>query len=803
MAENSQQQWLVEIAATTNLLVETVSNYRQGDDALSDSLDDFGADQGSILYRNVLDWDALPPGTASYLLKTGGVGANPSWAAIFSLLAAGTGIAISGDATATIALASIADDKLLANVSGGATAPTATGLTQPGAGLTITGDSGTSAFVFALANDLLALEGLGSTGIAVRTGSDAWAQRTIIAPAAGITVTDGSGAAGNPTLVLADDLAALEAQTGTGLVARTASNTYAQRTITPPAAGIGVSNGDGVSGNPTISLANDLAAVEGIAGTGIAVRTATDTWTSRTITGTADKITLTDGNGVSGNPTITIAATYAGQTSIVTLGTVTTGTWNAGSVASSTNGSGVYPASTTTAGWAITGNFGGTGDVDFWNTIDGETAGFRHYQKTGASSAELISQLYHSGGYSEIDFYSGGSVKASFGGSTTEGLAGTFANIPFNLYANSVNTVSLPAGGGIQVKGTTSGSVHVKVPAVAGSNTLTLPAGTTDFSATGGANQVVQQASAGAAFTVGQLTYANIGSGTTSATATGLTIADGVLSGDTDLPGSGHINSSGWLGIGGTPSAQVHIQGSVSAAAWTNNGIAFRQASETFTDTSSSGAVGVNYVNRFGLPTLAASSATTYGLAATVVIQGPPAAGTNVAITEAYALRLLAGRLLVDGTTGSSLLDQIYDHDAICTTQTDRTSTTTFTSVTGLATITVAAGKTYIIEGWLTVTAGAAGGIKLLIDSPNGATATTFTTTFLAYDGITLAANTTQTTYGSNNLAYTGAVTDVLIQGAIIVNAGGNLRLRVGQNVSDATTTSIKVGSRLGIRRIN
>ena len=293
-------------------------------------------------------------------------------------------------------------------------------------------------------------------------------------------------------------------------------------TLTQPAAGLTITGGPSAF---TFALANDLAAIEAMSSTGLVTRTASETYAQRTITGTADKITLTDGDGVAGNPTITIAGTYAGQTSLITLGTVTTGTWNAGSVASSTNGSGVYPTSTTTAGWAVTSNFGGVGEVDFWNTIDGEIDGFRFYQKTGASSAERVASLYHSSGYSELDFYSGGSVKASYGGSTTEGLAGTFANIPFNLYANSVNTVSLPAGGGIQIKGTTSGSVHLKVPAAAGSNTLTFPAGTTDFSATGGASQVVQQASAGAAFTVGQLSAAALSNGTTGTAGTAVVLA--------------------------------------------------------------------------------------------------------------------------------------------------------------------------------------------------------------------------------------------------------------------------------------
>lgn len=49
------------------------------------------------------------------------------------------------------------------------------------------------------------------------------------------------------------------------------------------------------------------------------------------VSGTADRITSTGGT----TPIIDIAANYVGQTSLVILGTVTTGTWNAGAVTSS------------------------------------------------------------------------------------------------------------------------------------------------------------------------------------------------------------------------------------------------------------------------------------------------------------------------------------------------------------------------------------------------------------------------------------------------------------------------------------
>ena len=54
------------------------------------------------------------------------------------------------------------------------------------------------------------------------------------------------------------DLTALAALSSTGLVARTGGATYAERTITGTANQITVSNGDGVAGNPTLSTPQDI-----------------------------------------------------------------------------------------------------------------------------------------------------------------------------------------------------------------------------------------------------------------------------------------------------------------------------------------------------------------------------------------------------------------------------------------------------------------------------------------------------------------------------------------------------------------
>lgn len=92
-----------------------------------------------------------------------------------------------------------------------------------------------------------------------------------------------------------------------------------------------------ISGAPVpASLNAQLTALSNTTGTGLYTITAFGSSATRTLTGTANRLTITNGDGVSGNPTADISTSYAGQATIVTLGTVTTGVWNAGAVTSST-----------------------------------------------------------------------------------------------------------------------------------------------------------------------------------------------------------------------------------------------------------------------------------------------------------------------------------------------------------------------------------------------------------------------------------------------------------------------------------
>lgn len=236
----------------------------------------------------------------------------------------------------------------------------------------------------------------------------------------------------------------------TGILARTAAGTYGFRTLTAPAAGISVSNGNGVAGNPTLALANDLAALEGLSSTGFAARTTTDTWAQRTITGTANEVTVTNGDGVSGNPTVSLPSslTFTGKT--ITGGSHADTAVTANSLTPVTSGATTLGTAALPFGNAF---LAGSSKIDIAN---GDIA--------ITWTTNLLRFTLASGGYS---------FDALIWPATTNAIDIGSTLFRWNtIYGNTANLGSNGGtGGSVKLFGSTSGDVTIQVPAAAGTAT--------------------------------------------------------------------------------------------------------------------------------------------------------------------------------------------------------------------------------------------------------------------------------------------------------------------------------------------
>ena len=123
--------------------------------------------------------------------------------------------------------------------------------------------------------------------------------------AAGLTISDG-GAQGLFQIGTTGALSSL-INAGNGIMAKTGSTTLTPRTLQVSGQGVTITNGDGVSGDPTFALTGVAAAIAGLSGFGQLTMLGTGA-TIRQLAGSSGQITVTDGAGTSGNPTIAIAS---------------------------------------------------------------------------------------------------------------------------------------------------------------------------------------------------------------------------------------------------------------------------------------------------------------------------------------------------------------------------------------------------------------------------------------------------------------------------------------------------------------
>lgn len=123
-----------------------------------------------------------------------------------------------------------------------------------------------------------------------------------LAGSTGVGLTD-NGAQGSIEILLNGVSGSLESS-GVGLITKT-GGTVTGRTLVAGGNGLSVTNGNGVAGNPSVALTGALAALAGLSGTGILVLDNTNSVGTLEIVGTANQIGVANGTGP-GNPTVSI-----------------------------------------------------------------------------------------------------------------------------------------------------------------------------------------------------------------------------------------------------------------------------------------------------------------------------------------------------------------------------------------------------------------------------------------------------------------------------------------------------------------
>lgn len=275
----------------------------------------------------------------------------------------------------------------------------------------------------------------------------------------GIGLTNG-GAQGPLTISLNGTSGSLEAASD-GIVVKS-SGVIVPRTLTASGTGITVTNGSGVSGNPTVALSGLPAALASASGTGLLNIVSGTSIGSVSILGTTNQVTVANGNASAGSPTISIAdnAILPGTGSM---------TIPRGTTAQQPGGSdGQFRFNTTTstfdgyaagswrqfslAGGVTSFSAGSTGLTPSTGTSGAVTLGGTLNAASGGTGANSLTGYVYGNGTSPM------TASATV---PTSDLSGTISNAQLANSAITINGSSVSLGGSVTVTATATNALTI------------------------------------------------------------------------------------------------------------------------------------------------------------------------------------------------------------------------------------------------------------------------------------------------------------------------------------------------------
>lgn len=137
----------------------------------------------------------------------------------------------------------------------------------------------------------------------------------------------------------------------------------------------------------------------------------------------------------------------------------------------------------------------------------------------------------------------------------------------------------------------------------------------------------------------------------------------------------------------------------------------------------------------------------------------------------------------------------------VVTAQKNVTNSTTLVTPTNLS-ASVVKGATYSVKVRIAGTAGAGGGFKCALVGTNSMTATSANYTAWNWNSATINAVSNTTTFGNTVGAINAIITDIILEGVVVVNAAGTLNFQFAQNTANGVATSVFINSYMEVKRV-